>query len=64
MSATKSYLPIRNQLRISFNNGSKQGPVSKLSFKDKSFLVLDAASKTIRSLVVSRSFLITTRYGR
>ena len=62
MSATKPYLPIRN--RISFNNGSKQGQVSKLPFKDKSFLVLDAASKTIRSLVVSRSFLITTRYGR
>ena len=30
MPVTKSYLPIRNRTRISFNNGSKQGPVSKL----------------------------------
>ena len=56
MSATKLYFPIRNQVRISFNNGSNQGPISKLSFKDKTFLVLDAASKTMQSLIVPQSF--------
>ena len=59
MSATKPYLPIQNRIRISFNNGSKQGPVSKLPFNNKSFLVLDVASKTIQSLVVSQFYLIS-----